>query len=66
MAYNYNPNLLITGDFNYKEIDWINDYTPVGQNYLREFVDTLQDCFLYQQVTEPTRYRKTKGQTYSI
>ena len=27
-AYERNNNLIIIGDFNYKEIDWVNDYAP--------------------------------------
>ena len=56
-AYQRNPNVLIAGDFNYKEIDWLNENAPPGQQHLQDFINTLQDCFLYQHVTEPTRYR---------
>ena len=54
-AYQKNKNLIIAGDFNYKEIDWCNEYAE--QKYLIDFITKLQDCFLYQHVTEPTRYR---------
>ena len=30
-AYQHNSNLLIAGDFNYKEIDWKNEYAPPGK-----------------------------------
>ena len=56
-AYQRNLNLLIAGDFNYKEKDWLNENAPPGQQHLQDFINTLQDCFLYQHVTEPTRYR---------
>ena len=56
-AYRRNPNLLIAGDFNFKEIDWLNEISTPGQQHLQDFIETLQDCFLYQHVTEPTRYR---------
>ena len=56
-AYRCNPNLLIAGDFNYKETDWLNGISTPGQQHLQDFIETLQDCFLYQHVTEPTRYR---------
>ena len=56
-AYQRNPNLLIAGDFNYKEIDWLNENASPGQQHLQDFINTLQDCFFYQHVTEPTRYR---------
>ena len=50
-----NNNLIIAGDFNYKEIDWCNEYAE--HQYLTDFIDVLQECFLYQHVTEPTRHR---------
>ena len=56
-AYQHNPNLLIAGDFNYKEIDWLNENALPGQQHLQDFIHTLQDCFLYQHVTELTRYQ---------
>ena len=57
-AYAHNKNLLITGDFNYKEIDWENECAPSGSDHLSYFIKTLHDCFLYQHVTEPTWYRE--------
>ena len=49
--------VLITGDFNYSNIDWING-TTLSEN-LSEilFLDTIQDHVLYQHITEPTHYR---------
>ena len=55
-AYQRNTNLLIAGDFNYRNIDWTNEYAPKGQQH-QDFIETLQDCYLFQHVTEPTRYR---------
>ena len=49
--------LLICGDFNYREIHWENKSIDENSGYLSTFVNTIQDCFLYQHVTEPTRYR---------
>ena len=57
-AYKRNNNLLITGDFNFKEIDWPNESVPSEKAHLLHFIRVLQDCFLYQHVTEPTRYRE--------
>ena len=54
-TYNRNINLIIAGDFNYKNIDWCNEYAE--QEYLVDFINTLQDCFLDQHVTKPTRHR---------
>ena len=58
-AYKMNTNLLICGDFNYKEIDWITEYAP--SKYHQDFIETLRDCFLHQNVTEPTRYRENQA-----
>ena len=62
--------ILITGDFNFKEIDWENEFIEGthhdkysdgiksgGNQHISMFIDTLQDLFLKQHVTEPTRYR---------
>ena len=59
-AYKRNNNIIITGDFNYKDIDWRNDFTPIGQHHLHNFIETLKECYLYQHVTEPTRYRENE------
>ena len=57
VAYKSNENILIAGDFNFKEIDWVNEYAPPEKEHLTDFITTLQECYLYQHVTEPTRYR---------
>ena len=49
--------MIITGDFNYKNIDWENQFVSNGHKHLLDFIETLQDCFLHQHVTEPTRFR---------
>ena len=50
--------LVVTGDFNYNDINWINWCISGSPNSPSTyFIDTLQDCYLYQHVTEPTRYR---------
>ena len=56
-AYDRNNNIIIAGDFNYKEIDWGNEYAPPNKEHQAIFINALQDCFLYQHVTEPTRFR---------
>ena len=55
-AFSRNENVLIDGDFNYKEINWFNDYAPPEKEHLTHFIESLQEC--YQYVTEPTRHRK--------
>ena len=59
-AYQRNHNLFIVGDFNFKDIDWCNDYAPLEKQHPRDFIKVLQNCFLYQHVTEPTRYRQNE------
>ena len=61
-AYDRNINLIVAGDFNYKNIDWWNEYAE--QEYLVDFINTLQDCFLYQHVTEPTRHRDNEPSNF--
>ena len=58
IACNMNSDIVIAGDFNYKEINWIHDYAPPNKQHLIDFIQNLQDCFLYQHVTEPTRFRE--------
>ena len=64
-----NPSyVLIGGDYNFKEIDWENEFvqgnhpeadgeTTSTKQHISNFMETLQDLFLKQHVTEPTRYR---------
>ena len=49
--------LLICGDFNYRGIDWVNESAVDQSEHLATFINTVQDCFLHQHVTEPTRFR---------
>ena len=46
----------MSGDFNFKEIDWENEYARGNHQHISLFTETLQDLFLKQHVTEPTRY----------
>ena len=49
--------LLIVGDFNYPNIDW-NRGCLTREDYSEQFFfDTIQDCVLFQLVTQPTRFR---------
>ena len=44
--------VVITGDFNYPSVNWNTD--ECGSE-ARDFVDTINDCFLHQHVLESTR-----------
>jgi hypothetical protein len=51
--------ICIVGDFNYPKISWEQWYTAVEDSDEDMFLSTLQDCFLFQHVTEATRVRGT-------
>ena len=55
-----NPShILITGDFNYPEIDWSDYHSNTSNDHRSQiFLNKIQDMFLYQHVTEFTRYRE--------
>ncbi len=61
-----NPShLLIVGDFNFPEVDWSNYYSNAPQNHRSHiFINKILDVFLYQHITEYTRYRE--GQNPSL
>jgi len=49
--------LLICGDFNLKDITW-SDYCGTSNNHhIEPFLESVDSMFLFQHVTEPTRYR---------
>ena len=62
-AYQRNHNLFIVGYFNYKHIDWCNDYSPLEKQHLRDFIEVLQNCFLHQQLS-PHDTAKMKNQIF--
>jgi hypothetical protein len=50
--------LLLCGDFNIPEINWIDETTPANTTHLAfTFMECLRDCFLYQHVRQPTHFR---------
>ena len=53
-------NLVITGDFNYPNIDW-DLYRNLNDTMDKEFrfLEIVKDCFLFQHVNKPTRGRGT-------
>ena len=56
-------NIVITGDFNFKEIDWKNHTVHTSHTHpAYQMYNTINDLFLEQVVTEPTRYRTGEAQ----
>ena len=52
--------ICLVGDFNYKKINWKNMTTTESENSIEQkFIDCIQDNYLYQHVTKPTRIRGT-------
>lgn len=50
--------VLITGDFNYPDIDWVEGTSPARvEHKATVFMDTIRDTFLYQHVVKPTHHR---------
>ena len=50
--------LLITGDFNYKEIDWSTMLFAENKEHDASiFLKVIRDLYLTQSVTQPTRFR---------
>ena len=44
-----------------KDVDWENCTTCYNENHYEfEFIETLQDNFLFQYISEPTRYRENQ------
>ena len=57
--------ILIVGDFNMKEINWpLCECLENQEHILSVFLEGITDCFLFQYVREPTRFRE--GQITSI
>lgn len=50
--------LIIVGDFNYKEVNWSTRTVNTRENHPAHMIfDKLNDLFLEQIITEPTRFR---------
>ena len=57
-ATNMHPShLLICGDFNYPEIDWIHESVVETTETIQPFIDTIQSCYLLQHIFGPTRFK---------
>lgn len=48
--------VVICGDFNYPGIDWENEFIDESSVVL-PFMETVQECYFHQHVSQPTRYR---------
>ena len=48
--------VLITGDFNFPGIDWVNELSP-REEQASNFMESIRNAFLCQHVTKPTHYR---------
>ena len=54
--------LLVCGDFNMPEIDWIDETTLSNPNHQASvFMECLRDCFLFQHVKLPTHQRSNQA-----
>jgi hypothetical protein len=50
--------VLLVGDFNYPDIDWVEGTSPASSNHRATiFMDTIRDTFLHQHVIKHTHYR---------
>jgi len=50
--------LVIVGDFNMKDIDWIKNISGEGPSHFsQQLLACTQECFMFQHVTNPTRSR---------
>ena len=59
-----NKNLIITGDFNYPEIDWPNGDIPRNSEHkATKFFMNVQSALLFQKVTDFTHYRPNQNPT---
>ena len=51
--------LLMVGDLNMPQIDWSTSYSTAPEDHFSHtFIQTSQDCFLQQHVSQPTRLRQ--------
>ena len=58
---------IILGDFNLPNIDWANDYIkPNSRAVERDLFEIFNDCFWYQHVHKPTRFRNDQASTLDL
>ena len=53
--------LLICGDFNFKEVSWSDLSGSTTNCHITPFLDSVDDLYLFQHVTEPTRIRQDES-----
>ena len=59
--------ILLMGDFNIKEINWEENEAEGDINTLQSrFYECTKDCFLYQHVYAPTRFRNDQESTLDL
>ena len=56
--------VLITGDLNYPEIDWLEETSPSDPEHkASQFMEAVRDSFLVQHVKSPTHFRGEQNPT---
>ena len=59
--------VLLMGDFNIRQINWEEDIAVGTLNSLQSrFFECIKDCFLYQHVYAPTRFRGEQESTLDL
>ena len=59
--------IIILGDFNLPNIDWLNDeLRPINKEIERKLFDIFTDCFWHQHVHKPTRFRNNQASTLDL
>ena len=57
----HHTHLLIMGDFNYPQIDWLNwTSSECSDHPSMKFIETIRDYFLFQHILTPTRCRQNQ------
>ena len=61
---NKTNNIIIMGDFNYPDINWADNQSPLPNSTKSSlFIEATQDSFLHQHVYQPTHYRSDQTPT---
>ena len=68
LVYASNPShLLIAGDFNLPQVDWASGFCSAPDtHHAHKFLDVVHDCFLFQHVLQPTRFRFREGEPSNL